>query len=368
MNASIETMTEPDLASADFYSDPYPAYHYLRDHDPVHWSPQWGGWLLTRYKDVSAMLRDVHRFSNVGRMSKFLNQLPEDIRRDLRPFEDHFQQGLINSDPPDHTRIRGLLSKAFTPRLVEAQRPRVQLLVDDLLDAVNDHGHMDVISDFAFLLPTTVIGEMLGIPLEDRNQFKKWADDINAFVGPGRAISDSAPRAQNSLLQLRDFFRGLIAQRRSHPQQDLITALASAEDQGTLFNDTELLSVCVTLMLAGYETTMSFIGNATLALLRNPLQLQKLRGDPSLFTAAIEELLRFDAPVHRQWRVATEDMEFEGKQIRKGQLVAAMLGAANRDPSQFVDPDQLDVTRPNVPPRGFRLWDPFLSGRSSRTP
>jgi cytochrome P450 len=149
LKSPIETVREPDLGSENFYSDPYPVYQYLRDHDPVHWSPQWGGWLLTRYKDVSAMLRDVQRFSNVGRMSKFLNQLPPEVRKDLLPFEDHFQQGLLNSDPPNHTRIRGLLTKAFTRRLIEAQRSRVQTIVDNLLDAVKEKGGMDVISDFA---------------------------------------------------------------------------------------------------------------------------------------------------------------------------------------------------------------------------
>lgn len=362
MNPPTASLVEPDLASRDFYSDPYPVYDYLRTHDPVHWSPQWGGWLLTRFKDVSAILRDAERFSNVGRMSKFLNQLPENVRRELRPFEDHFQKGLINSDPPDHTRIRGLLSKGFTPRLIESQRARVQLMVNELLDSLASRPGMDVIADFAFLLPTGVIGDMLGIPLRDRPQFKQWADDINAFVGTGSAISTSATRAQKSLLELREYFRGLIALRRSYPQADLLTALACAEDEGRLFNDGELLSVCVTLLLAGYETTMSFIGNSVLALLRNPAQLQKLVQDPSLFPNAVEELLRYDGPIHRQWRVAACDMEFEGKQIEKGQLVGAMLGAANRDPEQFGHPSQLDVTRQNIRHVAFGFGIHFCLG------
>ena len=358
----LATIVEPDLSSKDFYSNPYPVYEHLRSHDPVHWSAQWGGWLLTRYRDVSAVLRNAEHFSNVGRMSKFLNQLPEDVRKELKPFEDHFQRGLINSDPPDHTRIRGLLSKAFTPRLIESQRSRVQSLVHDLLDSVARNGSIDVIADFAFLLPTAVIGDMLGIPLRDRAQFKKWADDINAFVGTGSAVSQSAGQAQKSLLELREYFRGLIAFRRSYPQADLITALAGAEDQGRLFNDGELLSVCVTLLLAGYETTMSFIGNATLALLNNPTQLERLIQEPSLFPNAIEELLRFDGPIHRQWRVATADIEIEGKHIAKGQLVGAMLGAANRDPEQFPDPSRLDISRQNVRHVAFGVGIHFCLG------
>jgi hypothetical protein len=358
----LATILEPDLSSKDFYRNPYPVYQYLRSHDPVHWSAQWGAWLITRYKDVSAVLRDADHFSNVGRMSKFLNRLPEDVRKELKPFEDHFQRGLINSDPPDHTRIRGLLSKAFTPRLIESQRSRVQLLVNDLLDSVAVNGSMDVIADLAFLLPTAVIGDMLGIPRDDRAQFKKWADDINAFVGTGSAVSQSAGQAQKSLLELREYFQGLIALRRSYPRADLITALVGAEDQGTLFNDGELLSVCVTLLLAGYETTMSFIGNATLALLDNPIQLERLTQEPSLFPNAIEELLRFDGPIHRQWRVAAADIEFEGKHIAKGQLVGAMLGAANRDPQQFPDPDRLDISRQNIRHVAFGFGIHFCLG------
>jgi cytochrome P450 len=362
MKPPLATIVEPDLASRNFYSNPYPVYEYLRSHDPVHWSSQWGGWLLTKYKDVSAVLRDVEHFSNVGRMSKFLNQLPEDVRKELKPFEDHFQRGLINSDPPDHTRIRAVLSKSFTPRLIESQRARVQVLVNDLLDAVAETGGMDVIADFAFLLPTAVIGDMLGIPLGDRAQFKKWADDINSFVGTGSAVSQSGGQAQKSLLELREYFRGLIESRRSYPQEDLITTLASAEDQGRLCNDGELLSACVTLLLAGYETTMSFIGNATLALLNHPLQLEKAVQEPSLFPNAIEELLRFDGPIHRQWRVAAADFQLDGKQIAKGQLVGAMLGAANRDPEQFPDPDRLDINRRNVRHVAFGFGIHFCLG------
>jgi cytochrome P450 len=336
---------EPDMGSDIFYANPYPTYELLRTHDPVHWSPQWGGWLLTRYDDVVAMLRNVRRFSNVGRMSSFLSQLPEQIRDELRPFEDHFKQGLINSDPPDHTRIRGLLSKAFTTLIVEAQRPEIELIVDGLLDGVLKRGQMDVIKDFSFLIPTTVIAQMLGVPVRDRDQFAKWAEDITAFVGTGRVIPELAVSAQTSLMELREYFRRLIELCRLNPQDNLVTALASAEDQGGLLNEAELLSVCVTLLLAGYGTTMSFIGNAVLALLRNPEALETLRQDPSLVTPAIEELLRYDGPIHRQWRIATEDVELHGRQIRKGQLVAAMLGAANRDPAQFPKPDTLDIAR-----------------------
>jgi len=348
MSPAVQTIANLDLEASGFYSDPYPVYRFLRENDPVYWSPQWGGWLLTRYQDVAAMLRDMRRFSNVGRMSRFLGWLPEKVRSQIRPFQEHFEQGLINSDPPNHTRMRGLLNKAFTPGLVASQATRIQAIVDSLLDTVEAKKQMDIISDFAFLLPTTVIAQMLGVPLEDREQFKKWADGVNAFVGTGRVLSDLAVWAQGCLLELREYFRALIAQRRAQPQEDLITVLAFAEDEGVLFNDSELLSVCVTLLLAGYETTMSLIGNAMLALLRNPDQLERLKGNPNLMTSAIEELLRYDGPIHRQWRVATEDIELAGKHIHKGELVAAMLGAANHDPAQFTDPDRLDISRQNT--------------------
>jgi hypothetical protein len=295
-------------------------------------------------------------------MQKFLGQLPDEVRKELRSFEDHFQQGLINSDPPHHTRIRGLLSKAFTPRLVEAQTSRVQKLVNALLNSAESKGGMDVISDLAFQLPTAVISEMLGVPTEDREKFRSWADHINSFVGTGSVISESAHKAQEALLELREYFRRLLSLRRASPQGDLLTALAYAEQDGTLLNDAELLSVCVTLLLAGYETTMSFIGNAVLALLRNPSEIQKLVSNPSLFPNAIEELLRYDGPIHRQWRVAAMDVEFGGKQILKGQLVGAMLGAANRDAEQFHNPNVLDVVRSKVRHVAFGFGIHFCLG------
>ena len=345
MSPANESVIDQEVLQYEFYADPYPTFHRLRSEDPVHWNEQWGAWLLTRYTDVVSVLRDWSRFSNVGRISRFLDALPSDVRKKIRPFEEHFTTGLINSDPPEHTRFRRLVSKAFTPAVVEGLRPHIQSIVDELIDKVLTRERMDVIGDFAYLLPTTVIAQLIGVPLGDRNRFNTWADGITSFQGTGRALSRGAINAQDSLLELRDYFRRLIADRRRQPRDDLISRLANAEDQGDLLNEAELLSISVTLLLAGYETTMSLIGNSVLALLRHPDQLRKLRSDPTLMTSAVEELMRFDSPVGRQNRVARQDLELGGRQIRKGQLVAALLGAANRDPQQFPDPDRLDITR-----------------------
>jgi cytochrome P450 len=251
---------------------------------------------------------------------------------------------LIFSDPPDHTRLRALVNKAFTPSTVERMRPRIQQIVEGLLDALPDRGEMDLIRDFAFPLPNTVRSDILGLPLEDTEQLKKWADDIMGLFGAG-ADQDRAERGQASLIATREYLSGLIAQRRQKPGADLISILILAREQNDKLSEGELLSTCSTLLTASQETTTSLIGNGMLALLQNPNQLQKLKENPALIETAVEELLRYDGPLQRQLRAATEDFEIRGERISKGQMVCPMLGAANRDPEQFADPDRLDIER-----------------------
>lgn len=209
------------LVSPEIYENPYPIYHRLRVEHPVHWSDAWGCWVLTRYDDVVSILRDYRRFTNVGRIALFLDQLPESMRTEIRPLYENFTVGMPNNDPPEHTHIRGLVNKAFTPRVVEGMRPRVQTIVDELLDTVKDAGGMDVIRDFAYPLPAIVIAETLGVPAEDRDQFKKWSDDIVAFHGTGRPQIDRIKQSLQGLLEAREWLYRLIAQRRQHPQDDL---------------------------------------------------------------------------------------------------------------------------------------------------
>jgi len=333
------------LASPEVYNNPYPIYHRLRREAPVHWSDAWNSWVLTRYDDVVFVLRNHTRFINAGRVAKFLEQLPASVLNEIRPLYENFTVGMPNSDPPEHTRVRGLVNKAFTPRVVEGMRPRVQAIVDELLDAVEDAGEMDVVRDFAYPLPAIVIAETLGIPPEDREQFKKWSDDIVAFHGTGRPDVDTARRSNRGLLKAKAWLLPILEERRRRPRNDLFSGLVAAEAQGDVLSEAELLATCITLLVGGHETTTGLIGNGLLALLRHPDQLQKLRGDPTLIKTAVEEILRYDTSFQRAWRLIAEDVEVGGKLLRKDQTVSVMLGAANRDPTHFPDPDRLDITR-----------------------
>jgi pimeloyl-[acyl-carrier protein] synthase len=346
MVAATVTSEEYSALFEGKLANPYPFFHRLRSEDPVHWSERFGSWLLTRYSDVSLTLRDPRLSAN--RTGVFMAQLPPTIALGLQPLHQHLQTWLSNSDPPRHTRLRSLVSKAFTPKLVEGLRAQIQGIVDALLECVQSKHHMDIILDIAYPLPAAVISDMLGVPLEDRERFKQWAEDIMAFTGGGAlALSRIAVKAQESLFEMYDYFGGLMRERRRRPQADLISILTSVEEKGDMLGEEDLLGLCDQLLTAGHDTTRNLIGNGMLALLRNPDQLDKLKRDPSLVVSAVEELLRFDSPLQRQTRVAKEDFTLGGKQISKGQPVLAMLGAANRDPSQFSDPDTLDICRRN---------------------
>jgi cytochrome P450 len=254
---------------------------------------------------------------------------------------------MLFRDPPDHTRLRSLVSRAFTPRVVEAMRPHIQEIVDGLLDRLEGARGMDVIEDLAYPLPVRVICEMLGVPIEDQDVFKEWSADIarslDASILP--AGSEVITRGQESGDALREYFRSLIAVRRKQPREDLLSALIAAEEQGDKLSEPELVATCVLLLIAGHETTVNLIGNGVLALLRHPAELRALAADPALIQTGVEELLRFDGPVQRTGRLTNADVEIDGRQISKGSIVAAVIGAANRDPAHFADPDRLDVTR-----------------------
>lgn len=312
------------LHASGFFTNPYPIYHQLRSAAPVHWSETWNCWILTRYTDVVAVLHDPHCFSSAGRITLFLNQLPEEARATLRSLDDHFSAQMVFQDPPDHTRLRGLVNKAFTSRVVEAIRPQIQTTVDVLLDAVQPSGQMDLIHDFAYPLPAITIAEMLGVPPEARDQFKQWADDVVAFLGTGRAKLDVLELGQRSVLALTDWLRELIAQRRYSPKADLLSLLIATEEQGDMLGEAELVGICISLLTAGHETTTNLIGNGLLALLQHPVQRQQLQHNPDLIVAAVEELLRYDSPVQRNWRVVKEELQLGGKQISRGQLVFAI--------------------------------------------
>jgi cytochrome P450 len=321
----------------EFIANPYPTYHRLRALDPVHQSPL-GFWVLTRYEDVVSVLRDP-RFAKEA-IAAFVV-----ARFGMAP--PGIGLSMLDRDPPDHTRLRGLVSKAFTPRVVETLRPRIQQIVDGLLDQVEDQRSMDLIEDFAYPLPVIVICEMLGVPVEDRDRFKEWGLDIarglDAIMLP--PDSEVTRRSVASRSALSGYFRELIARRRASPRGDMLSALIAAEDAGDKLSEEELLATCILLLVAGHETTVNLIGNGTLALLRHPAELGRLRENPGLITNAVEELLRFDGPVQRTARIPSEDVTIGGRTIARGELVMPFIGAADRDPAQFPDPDRLDVTR-----------------------
>jgi len=333
------------LTSADFVQDPYPVYRELHAKAPVYWCEPWGAWLLTGYDDVMTTSQSPDTFANEGRMEALLRHLPTETWNELAPLREHFSSGLIHSDPPDHTRLRNLVTQAFTPRVIEAMRTRIQGVVDSLLDAVRPNNKMDLISDLAFPLPAIVISELLGIPVEDREQFRSWAKAVTSFQGTGQASADVALRSQESLLEIRQYFREIFAQRRREPQDDLISALVTAEEQGDKLNEAELVSTCTTLLLAGHETTTCLIANGILTLLNLPDPRHELRENPSLMPSAIDEILRYETPLQRVHKLVTKDVEIQEAKINEGEVVLLMYGAAHRDQSYFPDPDRFDIRR-----------------------
>jgi len=334
--ASSQAVFNPLLP--EFHANPYPFYRALREEDPVHESPL-GFWVCTRYDDAVMVLRDP-RFGREGMADLLESRLG--IARDASHTRD-----MLFRDPPDHTRLRGLVSRAFTPRVVDVMRPHIQEIVDGLLDRVEGAHAMDVIEDLAYPLPVTVICEMLGVPTADQDVFKGWSNDIarslDAAILP--AGSDVLARGREARLAITDYFRSLINTRRKDPRPDLLSALIAAEEEGNKLSEGELVSTCILLLVAGHETTVNLIGNGLLALLQHPDQLRALRDDPALIQTGVEELLRFDGPVQRTGRMTTADVEIGGKHIPKGSVVVSVIGAANRDPKHFSDPDRLDVSR-----------------------
>ena len=338
----------------EFVADPYPTYRRLRTEDPVHQNPL-GFWVLTRYEDVMATLRDARAVKEpiaAFVAARFGAAVPA------------IGFSMLDRDPPDHTRLRGLVSKAFTPKMVERLRSEVQAIVDGLLDAVEGTGTMDLIEQFAYPLPVTVICQMLGVPVKDRERFKQWGLDIarglDAIMLP--PDSEVARRSVASRQALTAYFRELIAERRATPRADVLSDLIAAEEAGDRLSEPELLATCMLLLIAGHETTVNLIGNGTLALLRHPDQLRLLRERPGLIGTAVEELLRFDGPVQRTARIPSEDITIDGRTIPKGELVMPFIGAADRDPAQFPEPDRLDITRSDNRHVAFGLGIHFCLG------
>jgi cytochrome P450 len=319
------------------YKNPYPTYAALRAKDPIHWSVLMDSWVLTRYRDVDAVLRDHKRFSNDPRNRRDPRTRPATTTAPGDP-------SMLFLDPPDHTRLRALVSKAFTPSAIEAFAPRIGTIMQELLEQIEAPAAFDLIETIAYPLPVIVMAELLGVPPEDRAQFKVWSDQRARTLEPtmtARERQDAFRAAQ----EFDAYFLKIIEARRVAPQDDLISTLVAAEDAGDTLSQSELLVMLRLLLVAGNETTTNLIGNGMLALLRHPDQMQALRDDPSLMASAIEELLRYDAPVQVDGRTVMEDMEIDGHSLTKGQGVVLLIGSANHDPDVFSHPERLDITR-----------------------
>ena len=351
--AGQTSQPEPTVAH-----DPYPRYEQLRSADPVHWNEGAQVWVLTRYQDVLDALRDP-RLSSVS-ISAVLKEAGD--AKDFKDLEQTFLGMMIFSDPPDHTRLRSLANKAFTPGVLERIRSQIQAAADRLLADVQGRGSLEIVSELAYPLPAEVISEFLGVAEGDQDRFKKWSSDIAAFAGYIRDASENIGPVRRSVAELTDFLRETVAKRRIEPKDDLLSAMVMAEDQGDTFTEDELYSMCVLLIFAGHETTTNLIGNGILALLENPSQLELLRNDPSLLDSAVEEVIRYSGPVQAVSRIALESFQIGDTQIAKGDRLSLNLGSANRDPAQFTEPDRFDIQRKEGRHLGFGFSIHFCLG------
>ncbi len=333
---------ELDLKALPNVFDPFPAYRWLREHDPVHWSPSMNAWVVTRYADVLEIFNRPARFSS-DRFRKVDPRFASE-RPAVRAVADVLGQWLVFRDPPDHTRLRGLLQRSFTPRHLEKNRDRIQATADALLDEVQDRGEMDFIRDFAFPLPALVIALLLGAPRSDIEPIKAWSDQLAAYLGGAIDEKDNFTEASAGVAKLVDYFRELLREKARQPADDLMS-LMRAEYEGDRLSDEEVVSNCVLLLFAGHETTTNLLGNGLFHLLRHEDQLAALRDEPSLTPSAVEEFLRYDGPVPASTKIATEDVEWHGARIRAGEMVLPFMSSANRDPAQFERPDELDLRR-----------------------
>ncbi len=333
-----------------FLANPYSFYATYRESDPVHWGtppePQAPGcWYIMRHDDARLVLDDPRFCVEITRAipAEYLPPVPPPFK----PFFDMTGDWLIFRDPPDHTRLRKLVGGALTRKQVEQMEPRIREIARELLERTGDAPSLDVIGDYAASLPVVVIAELLGMPIDNREELHRWSKAI--LAGINLRQSDEAPRILQEATQAAEDFsahlRELIAERRRHPDERLMSKLIEVADAGEKLNDRELVATCIMLFFAGHETTVNLIGNGVLALLQNPEQLRMLRRQPELINVAVEELARYDSPGQMTFRFALEDVELRGKRISRGEPIAVVIGSANRDPNVFNDPDTLDITR-----------------------
>ncbi|MGO4889290.1 cytochrome P450 [Anaerobacillus sp. MEB173] len=342
------------LTSPQFLHNPYPFYDQLRTTNPITRLTllKYSGWYVTGYDEAVAILKDTRFKSRIP--------LPERSKKyqDLKKVQNNM---LLFKNPPDHMRFRLLVSKGFTPQTVGKYRPYIEETVHELLDAVQKHKKMDVVADFAFPLASLIIAKVLGVPAQDRYQFREWTISLIQTIDITRTRKNLA-NGNETTVRLLDYFKVLIENRKKHPQDDLISTLIKEEQQGDKLSDDEILSTCILLVIAGHETTVNLISNSMLALLHHPEQLMVLKDNPDYVQTAVEEFLRYESPTQMTARVASEDIEINKTMIKKGEQVYILLGAANRDPNKFTKPNQLNITRNPNPHLAFGYGNHFCLG------
>ena len=328
-------------------ADPFAVYRRLRDEDPAHWSPRLKAWVLTRYEDVKRVCLDTRMSSD--RLRPFFATLPAAEAGRMADLIRILTLGMVFRDPPEHTRLRRLASRVFHVRSINALRPNVEELTAWLLKRIGDRERVDLIGDFAGPLPALVIMDMLGVPRGELERLKHLSDEMALFIGSARETAGKYERAQAATREMAELFRSLIEERRAAPQRDLLSDLVHLDDEGDRLTDDELVAMCVLLLFAGHETTTHHIANGLAALLRFPAEMDKLRRNPSLAAAAVEELLRYDGPIGAQVRIVQEEQAFHGRVFKPGDRVFLMMNAANRDERAYPDPDRVDLERHGVP-------------------
>ena len=331
----------------DVLADPFPLYRRLRDEDPAHWSPHLKAWVLTRYDDVKRVCLDLSMSSD--RLRPFFRALPSAEAARMAELIRILTLWMVFRDPPEHTRLRRLASRVFHVRSINALRPNIEALTSWLLERIGERERFDFIAEFAGPLPALVIMDMLGVPRGELERLKHLSDEMALFIGSARETPGKYGRAEAATQEMADLFRTLIAARRAEPQRDLLSELVHLNDDGDRLTEDELVATCVLLLFAGHETTTHHITNGLAALLRFPGELEKLRANPALAPAAVEELLRYDGPIGAQVRIVQEPQALHGREFKPGERVFLMMNAANRDPRVYEDPDRVDLARHGVP-------------------
>jgi cytochrome P450 len=333
-------------------ADPYPVFTRLRDEDPCHWSPRLRSWVLTRYDDVKAVLLDRERLSS-DRLRPFFASMPAAESSRIGDIVRYLSLWMVFKDPPEHTRLRRLSARVFSAKAMQAMRPQAESIAQWLLAQLDGREQIDLVADFAGPLPCLVIMAMLGVPRDALADVKRLSDEIALFIGSSRTSAQKYDTAQAATQEMAALFRALIAERRAAPRDDAISELVHLRDGDDAFTEDELIATCILMLFAGHETTTNHIANGMLALMRFPGEMDKLRADPSLAAAAVEELLRYDGPSGAQVRLVAQAHQLHGKALEVGQRIFIMLNAANRDPRAYDEPDRVILERDGVPHLSF---------------